>query len=315
MTDRSAALLDRAAGVLLGMAAGDALGAPYEFGPPLPAATAVTMRGGPRHGRAAGEWTDDTAMAVAIAEVAATGADLREPAAQDRLVARWAEWVAGAPDAGAQTRAVLAAADSAASARGAARALHARTGRSAGNGSLMRTAPLALRHLDDVDGLVEAAGSLSALTHHDPEAGEACVLWCLAIRQAVLTGELDARIGLPHLAAPRAAVWRRRLDAAEASRPQDFPRNGWVVEALQGAWSAIATTGSGGRTGHLPRALEAAVRGGNDTDTVAAIAGALLGAASGASAVPDGWRAQLHGWPGLRADGLAGLARAALAPG
>lgn len=58
----------------------------------------------------------------------------------------------------------------------------------------------------------------------------------------------------------------------------------------------------------------AAVRAGNDTDTVAAIAGALLGARYGASAVPAGWRAQVHGWPGLRADDLVDLARRAAEP-
>lgn len=55
---------------------------------------------------------------------------------------------------------------------------------------------------------------------------------------------------------------------------------------------------------HLRRALEAAVRGGNDTDTVAAIAGALLGAKHGGSAVPTEWRDILHGWPGKRAGDL-----------
>jgi ADP-ribosylglycohydrolase len=62
------------------------------------------------------------------------------------------------------------------------------------------------------------------------------------------------------------------------------------------------------RTTGLVDGLQAAVRGGGDTDTVAAIAGGLLGAAYGASAVPDEWRAALHGWPGLRADDLTALA-------
>ena len=53
-----------------------------------------------------------------------------------------------------------------------------RTGRTAGNGSLMRTAPVALAYLDDEAALVEAARAVSELTHYDPEAGDACVLWC-----------------------------------------------------------------------------------------------------------------------------------------
>ena len=63
----------RAAGVLLGLAAGDALGAGYEFGPALPADAPVVMEGGGSFGWAPGQWTDDTDMAVAIALVAADG--------------------------------------------------------------------------------------------------------------------------------------------------------------------------------------------------------------------------------------------------
>ena len=65
---------------------------------------------------------------------------------------------------------------------------HEITGRTAGNGSLMRTAPLALAYLDDEAALVEAARAVSELTHFDAEAGDACVLWSLAIRHAILTG-------------------------------------------------------------------------------------------------------------------------------
>lgn len=317
---------DRAAGVLLAMAAGDALGAGYEFGPPLAPDVPVVMEGGGSFGWRPGEWTDDTAMAVAIAEVSATGADLLTPAAQDAIVARWAEWADDATDVGVQTRTVLDAASQAARGRSASRpgaagvraaasALHERTGRTAGNGSLMRTAPVALAHLDDPDRLVEAATTLSALTHADPEAGEACALWCLAIRHAVLHGSFDGvHAELQRLPAARAAMWEERLREAETHDPEHFEHNGWVVQALQGAWSAISRTlaaedapASRFPASHLRHALEAAVRGGRDTDTVAAIAGALLGARWGASAVPASWRRQLHGWPGLRARDLVRL--------
>jgi ADP-ribosyl-[dinitrogen reductase] hydrolase len=88
-------------------------------------------------------------------------------------------------------------------AREASVALHERTGRTAGNGSLIRTAPVALAYLDGEVALVEAARSVSELTHWDPEAGDACVLWCLAIRHAILTGELDVRISLQRIDADR----------------------------------------------------------------------------------------------------------------
>lgn len=313
------AQIDRAAGVLLATACGDALGAGYEFGPPLPEETPVGMVGGGPFGWAPGEWTDDTSMAIAIAEVAATGADLRTPRALDAIAARWAAWARVAADVGAQTRAVLSAAGgqpTGATLATAAAAHHHRTGRSAGNGSLMRTAPVALAYLDDPTALVEAARAVSTLTHHDPVAAEACALWCLAIRHAVLTGSLDGLRGaVDALPADRVAYWAARLDEAEANPPSHFARNGWAVAALQAAWSAIVGTpvpvqdpaAGGFAAQHLQRALEAAVRGGRDTDTVAAIAGGLLGAAWGVSAVPLTWQRRLHGWPGLRARDLVRL--------
>lgn len=316
----TAAQLDRACGVLLGTAAGDSLGAPYEFGPPRGPELEVAMVGGGSFGWEAGEWTDDTSMAIAIAEVAATGADLRQEQALNALALRWYEWSRHAKDVGVQTRSVLSRAGaqgiSAKTARAESAALHKHSGRTAGNGSLMRTAPVALAYLDDEAALIEAARVVSELTHYDPEAGDACVLWCLAIRHAVLTGELNIRVGLQHIDGDRRDLWATRLDAAEASQPSDFTNNGWVVEALQAAWSAISTTPVPQdnpvtgvfRVNHLRLALDAAVRGGNDTDTVAAIAGGLLGAAYGASAVPGEWRRLLHGWPGMRARGLVALA-------
>ena len=320
MLELTAAQVDRAVGVLLATAAGDALGAPYEFGSPRGPELEVAMVGGGGFGWEPGEWTDDTAMAIAIAEVAATGADLREGEALDAIVGRWHEWSRDAKDIGVQTSSVLRAAHkrgvSADTARAASAALHERTGRTGGNGSLMRTAPVALAYLHDEQALVKAARAVSVLTHYDPDAGDACVLWCCAIQHAVLTGELDVRIGLQHIDSDRRATWQSLFDVAEQSQPSDFKNNGWVVEAIQAAWSAIATTpvpeddpAEGAfRVDHLRMALEAAVRGGRDTDTVAAIAGGLLGAAYGGSAVPAEWRRLLHGWPGMRTRDLVALA-------
>ena len=127
-----------------------------------------------------------------------------------------------------QTSAVLGglAEPTAAAAAASAKRVHDRAGRSAGNGSLMRTAPVALAYLDDPVALVEAAHRISALTHFDPEAGEACAIWCLGIRHAVLHGTFDGvRDALNHLPPKRAAVWAALLKEAEENPPSAFPRN------------------------------------------------------------------------------------------
>lgn len=303
------ARLDRAVGAVLASAAGDALGSQYEFGPALPDDAPVTFgRGALGHGL--GEWTDDTAMAVPILQVLAEGRSLTDPEALADVVQGWLRWMPTSPDVGAQTRAVLSGLGPDATeqdAREAARRHHEARGRSAGNGSLMRTGPLALGYLADgaEAALAEAAGRVAQLTHWEDDNVDACVLWCLAVRHAILTGRLDPAVGLPWVPEERRTRWAAILEEATApgSHPRDFQdQNGWVVMALQAALSAVA-----GATG-LVDALERACRGGNDTDTVAAIAGALAGALWGASAVPAEWRTVLHGWPSLRADDLERLA-------
>ncbi|KUJ38408.1 ribosylglycohydrolase [Streptomyces sp. NRRL F-5122] len=262
-------------------------------------------------------------MQVCIAEVAATGADLRTPEALDQIAANFQQWLSGgATDVGSQTRTVLDVARRAGGAPGAALSEAAReftTGndRAAGNGSLMRTGIVALAQLADAEEMAEAATAVSALTHPDPDCADACVLWCSGIRTAVLEGTFDGvRAGLDLLPAERRDVWTRRLDEAETHPPHHFTNNGWVVHALQAAWSAITRTvvpellpakGSF-PTQHLHVALGAAVRAGTDTDTVAAIAGALLGARWGCSGIPLQWQQAVHGWPGHRQADLVRLA-------
>ena len=125
-----------------------------------------------------------------------------------------------------------------------------------------------------------------------------------------------ARVHSTMASAASGQAWVR-AQSVRAVRPADFAKaTDDVVAVLQAAWSAITTSpvpqqdpGAGVFTAdHLRLALEAAVRGGGHTDTVAAVAGGLLGAAHGASALPWQWRAILRGWPGLRTHGLAGVA-------
>lgn len=309
------AQMDRACGVLLGGAAGDALGAGYEFGTAPVGPDGPRMIGGGLGHFAPGEWTDDTSMAWAIADVAATGADLRSEEAQTAIARRFRRWYdTRPPDIGNQTRAVLSASGpepTGATMTATAYDVHFRTRHTAGNGSLMRTGPVALAYLDDPAGLAQAARQVGALTHYDPRAQEACELWCLAIRHAVLTGEMDIHAGLGQMTGEALAFWSERIDEAETRAPASFRPNGYVVTALQAAWAAISQTPvptQGFPCEHLVDALAAAVRIGDDTDTVAAIAGALLGARWGMSALPAEWRRVLHGYPGVTANRLEELA-------
>ena len=286
---------DRAVGVLVGLAAGDALGAGYEFGPAFDGP--VEMKGGGPFGWEPGEWTDDTQMAICIADQAATG-DLDLDALGDRFIA----WANEANDIGNQTRAVLSrAVDGSDLAEAAAEYFRQRPNHSAGNGSLMRTGPVALPYLGDRDRIAEAAAEISAITHADPLAIDACVLWSLAVSDAVETGEIPGMTnGLSHLPADRRDRWAGIIEDAEQQQPGIFTPNGFVVTAFQAAWSSIVHTPipEDQPSRHLQTTLENAIRIGNDTDTVAAIAGTLLGAVWGASAVPTAWRTAIHGWPG-----------------
>ncbi|WP_444962002.1 ADP-ribosylglycohydrolase family protein [Nocardiopsis sp. M1B1] len=303
---------DRAVGVLLGAACGDALGVPYEFGPPLAEDRVPKMVGGGLGPYAPGEYSDDTQMAVCIAEALR---EHRDPLSAEALrhtadaFLRWRN--EGATDIGNQTAWVMRRAGHAYRRPEVAEVMERAAAErfaegvpSAGNGSLMRTGPLALAYPDDPRGLAAAADRYSRLTHGDPLASEACVLWCEGIRHAVAHGDLaGVRAGLELLPPERRGAWAAWLDEAEERPPRAFNPNGFVVTALQAAWSAVVREPDG-----FTPALRAAVRAGDDTDTVAAIAGALLGARWGAGAIPGEYLEAVHGWPGYRAGDLAELA-------
>ncbi|WP_446664150.1 ADP-ribosylglycohydrolase family protein [Flexivirga sp. B27] len=324
----SATQNDRAAGVLLGQAIGDALGVPYEFKPPIKVGTAH-MIGGGLGPYSPGEWSDDTQMAICIAQVAATGADLSTNAGLDPIAKRFCEWrFRGASDIGNQTASVISAADlmiggaamDASMSRNdldswakpfqhAAADYSATHNRSAGNGALMRNGIVGLTRLTGREATAAAARAVAALTHADPLVAASCVLQAEAVRVAVVDGRLDMRAGLDLLADDEREQWSAWLDDAEREDPKSFTANGFTVKALQAAWSAIWHTET--RTpspDHVDRALQMAISIGHDTDTVAAIAGALLGARYGASGLRHDWRRQVHGWPGMRAHDLVQLA-------
>ncbi len=299
--------LDRAAGALVGLAVGDALGAPYEFGPGSPE---PEMVGGGRFGWEPGEWTDDTQMAICVAEVTATGST--DPLAVGE---RFLAWFRGDPkDVGVQTRSVLGAVTSPNELMAAASdRSKRRPDSSAGNGSLMRTAAVALAHLGDDAAIADAASSISHLTHGDPLAAEACVLWCVAIDRAVREDNpFGIYEGLELLSPAARDRWSKWLREAERGHGSDLGNSGYVVTALQAAHRVCRGPEMSDEdtmacvfTHH---ALRRVIAMGGDTDTTAAIAGSLLGARFGASAFPQEWTSILHGWPGYDVRDLVRLA-------
>lgn len=313
---------DRAVGAIVGTAVADALGAHYEFDRPrLGADEQAQMLGGGLGPFAPGEWTDDTTMAWCVLDAAAGGLDLRTEEGLTAVARNFRKWAESEPkDIGNQTARVLntaGAAPTAAQLQHVSANLHEMTGHTGGNGSLMRTAPVPLSYLGDRPAVAEAAAAVSALTHWDEHARSGCALWSLAIEHAVMHGEFDVRSGLSLLSPAEATFWTEKLDEAETAPPATFNPNGWVVTALQAAWSSIAQTPvpDPDPSSHYVDALNTAIRIGNDTDTVAAIAGGLLGARWGAEAIPAEWRALSHGYPGIPGDFLIALTHDAVRVG
>lgn len=310
---------DRAAGVLLGVGVGDALGVPYEFQMPqqftadrLP----LGMPGGGPFKFAPGEFSDDTQMTLCVARAAYEGLDLASPAGLERVATGFKAWHRSGPrDVGGQVSSVVGGTPRAGrfpmwstmSGIASTRMLNMPEA-SGGNGSLMRTAPVALRHLNNPARMTAAARYVSGLTHADPDCLDACVIWCHVIRGAVLSRDPHGGLaeGIGALEPHRRAEWSARAMEAEIFYPSMFERNGWVVEAFQAAWSAVTL---GLEHESFEQGITAAVACGKDTDTVAAIAGAVLGATFGDSGPRPEWRREVHGWPCVNGDDLARIGR------
>jgi ADP-ribosylglycohydrolase len=236
-------------------------------------------------------------MAIAILETAAQLGALDTDEAATKVGERFLEWFrSDPPDVGVHTRKVLERADRGQSVVASANEVQVLNPTAAGNGSLMRTGPVALAHLGARETLVSAARAMSSLTHPGELAGDACVLWTLAIDHAIRKGELlGPHIGLDALPEERREQWSLLLDESERLPTETFTPNGYVVTALQAAWSAIYS--SRDHAEPFEEALRLAVSVGDDTDTVAAIAGSLVGAWRGGAAIPREWRQGLAGWP------------------
>ncbi len=212
-------------GALFGLACGDALGAPVEF---LSKADVearhgrlTEMVGGGAYHWAPGEWTDDTGMALAVAE--GILAEPEDPVA--KVGDGFLSWVATAKDVGGTISAALQNAEEQVGgqngdqppidwAEGSRTTPEAKIGRAAGNGSLMRTLPVALAY-PDVEVMLTASARISAMTHWDPQAEACCATYCLWVRE-ILYG-VDPR-----------AAWATALDlgrevATAGQRSPDTP--------------------------------------------------------------------------------------------
>ncbi|MCM1972699.1 ADP-ribosylglycohydrolase family protein [Streptomyces sp. G1] len=281
--------LDRALGAVIGSAVGDALGAPFEFGPegafsarfPAPGTGGEMCGGG---GWDPGEATDDTQMAVLVAQSLLERGGLELP----DVFRRFQRWAASDPkDIGLQTEAVLTSGDP----WDTAAALHFQVSqRAAGNGALMRAAPSAVYFAPrGREATMDAARHLSALTHGDRAAWEGTAVLHELIRVA-LTGE-DPLTAVPDTLAALHPDHRPRYATVLSPdwHPDDATEfNGAVWPCLGSAVWAVRTANS------YEDAVRAAVDLGGDTDTVAAVTGALAGAVHGIDAVPARWTEALH---------------------
>jgi ADP-ribosyl-[dinitrogen reductase] hydrolase len=278
-----------AIGMVLGAAVGDALGAPFEFRAgglyrkhfPQPVlGGAGEMVGGGGFGWAPGEFTDDTQMAVALAEafLAAGGHD-------PDVVWQWFRaWARTARDVGITTRASLAHTDW--------RTVPADGRRSAGNGALMRSFVLAAALLDEPDSAMvrDVVLAHAALTHPDPAAGWGAWIAVEMCRTAIRGG--DPLAVLDGLVAALPGTVRSGFAPLLGTRwhpDQAHPSNGSVWGCLAEAVWALRATSS------FEEAVVAAINRGGDTDTVACVTGALAGARYGVQRIPSRWTTYVHG--------------------
>jgi len=272
-------LLSRAQGCLLGQIAGDNLGALVEFR--SGAQVAERYPDGPRRLEDGGEWgllagqpTDDSEMAIALARAIQAAGTYDEA----KALAAYRGWYRTEPfDVGTTTRAAL---------------MGYIVGDSQANGSLMRASPLGIyAHAAPVAEAAELGRRDSGLTHPHPVCRDAVAAFVVAASRAVARGEK------PEAAYQAALAWAKAeavppvveaLERAAVDPPRcDEGHTGFVLVTLQNAFHELL---------HAPGVEEgvvATVRRGGDTDTNAAVAGALLGAVHGRSSVPLQWRSMI----------------------
>ncbi|AWN34390.1 ADP-ribosylglycohydrolase family protein [Methylobacterium radiodurans] len=269
---------DRAVGAMLGLAVGDAVGTTIEFSAKPAQAVLSDMVGGGPFRLQAGQWTDDTAMALALADSLLAAPDLDPRHLMRRFVAWYREGIFSCTgrcfDIGVTTAAALRRFERTGDAFAGST-----TPDTAGNGSIMRLAPVAVRHWRDWDTLLRVARDQSRTTHGAPEAVEGCEILAHLLASAI------HGTTLPDLVASAAAGRVRGFRLGQARR--EVRGTGYVVASLHAALWAVS------RTSTFRDAVLLAANLGEDADTTAAVAGQIAGALYGASAIPDEWLGRL----------------------
>jgi len=273
---------ERYRGCLLSLACGDAVGTTVEFRARGTFAPVTGMQGGGPFGLIPGEWTDDTSMALCLAAslIHCKGFD-----ALDQMN-RYCNWRSvgymsstgncfdiGLTVSGALTR-YLASGDPFAGDPDP---------RTAGNGALMRLAPVPMFHAASAEATWQQAGESTRTTHGAMEAIECSQLFALQLR-AALHGASKAGILAVEPLAPLSAKVAALARGGYVTKTRDHIKgSGYCVESLEAALWCFAHTRS------FEEAVLAATNLGDDADTTAAICGQLAGAFYGASAIPPTW--------------------------
>ncbi len=283
--------VDRLRGIAVGAVVGDALGMPLEFHPPRPVYELVTeMIPGPLP---AGSFTDDTEMALALAESLLA----HLPLDAEDLVQRFCDWYQSNPsDIGIHISQVLRQVIHGTSWQEASHSVQAMDPDSASNGSLMRAWPLSIARWRHPDKLAEESRLQSEVTHIHPDCVSGCTFFTLLL--AELVGQSEP---LPPDAALRAAIttaaeqaqfheeFRLIIDLAAVRSRELLANTGWVRHTIEASLWGLLTTRS------FEEALVQAVNLGNDADTTGAVTGAIAGALYGLSGIPQRWKDAIHG--------------------
>lgn len=275
------AIADRAIGALLGLAVGDAVGTTLEFKPRDSYLPLTDMIGGGPFRLKAGEWTDDSSMALALADSLLANEEFDPEDLMRRFVA-WRDkgeysctgscFDIGMTVASALSRWKLNGDPIAGST----------DPQSAGNGSLMRLSPVAIRHWQDRDTMRLVAAIQSQTTHGAPEAVSACVAYADLIADAI-AGYPRHEVLAPRKGNHAGKIERIMRGSWRGAARNDIGSSGYVAHSLEAALWSI------GRTSDFRSAILTAANLGGDADTTAAIAGQLAGALYGASGIPAEW--------------------------